>query len=64
MSAKRFLCLVVGLVLSFVVIFALAGGIAPAFAASTLGQIVLAAIAALAGIAIGSAAQQRFFPGA
>lgn len=63
MSAKRILCLVIGMTLSFVAVFALAGGIAPNFAASTLGQVVLAIVAAVTGLAIGNAAQQRFFPG-
>ena len=62
MSGKRLLCLVVSLALSFVVIFALAGGIAPGFAASTIGQIVLAAAAAVIGLIVGNMAQQRFFP--
>lgn len=62
MSGKRILCLIAGLVLSFVVLFALAGGLAPNFAASTLGQVVLAAVAALSGFAIGNLLQRRFFP--
>jgi hypothetical protein len=62
MSGKRILCLAAGMVVSFVVFFAVAGGIAPTFAASTLGQVVLAAAAALTGFAIGNAAQRRFFP--
>jgi len=62
MSGKRILCLAAGLILSFVVIFALAGGLAPSFAASTLGQAVLAVVAVLIGFTIGAAAQRRFFP--
>jgi hypothetical protein len=63
MTVYRIACLVVGLVVSFVVIFFLAGGLMPEFAASRLGQIVVGAIAAVVGMLLGTAAQRRFFPG-
>ncbi len=62
MSRNRIICLAVSLVLSFVVIFALAGGLAPNFAATTLGQVVLAAVAAFAGMVLANVAEKRFFP--
>ena len=63
MTPYRIACLVAALVVSFVVIFLLAGSLMPEFAASRLGQIVLAAVAAAAGLVLGNALQRRFFPG-
>jgi hypothetical protein len=62
MSRNRIICLVVSLVISFVVIFALAGGLAPGFSASTLGQLVLGATAAIIGLVLANIAEKRFFP--
>jgi hypothetical protein len=48
MSWGRIACLVVvSLAVSFVVVFALAGALASAWAATTIGQMVLSAIAAV-----------------
>jgi len=51
------------LVVSFVVIFMLAGAIAPGPSASTLGQLVLAGIASLVGLLAGNAVYTKYFPG-
>lgn len=63
MSIYLIACLVGALVVSFLVIFGLAGGLMPEFSASGIGQPVLAAVAAVAGIVIGYAIHRRFFPG-
>ncbi len=62
MSKGRIACLAVSLLISFVVVFALAGGLAPAWAGSTIGQMLLAGLAALIGIVAGQYIHQRFFP--
>ena len=62
MSKGRIACLAISLLISFVVVFALAGSLASVWAASTLGQILLAGIAALIGVAAGQFVHQRFFP--
>jgi hypothetical protein len=63
MSWTAIACLAGCIAVSIVVIFMLAGGIMPGFAGSRLGQLVLAAIAAVIGILIGNFVYQRFFPG-
>ncbi len=62
MSRNRIICLAGSLVISFVVIFAFAGGLAPKFAATTFGQVVLGAVAVLVGMALANVAEKRFFP--
>jgi hypothetical protein len=56
-------CLAGGVLAAIVVIFALAGAIGPEFAATRIGQVVLAAVSAIAGLAVGRAAHARFFQG-
>jgi hypothetical protein len=51
------------LVVSFVVVFMLAGAVAPVASTHWVGQLVLAAIAALVGLLSGNFVYQRFFPG-
>ena len=56
-------CLIACLAVSFVVIFMLAGAIAPVASAHWMGQIILSAVAALIGLFAGNFVHQRFFPG-
>ena len=63
MSWTAIVCTLVCLVISFVIIFMLAGAIAPGAASHRMGQVILAAIAALVGLFSGSFVRQRFFGG-
>jgi len=56
-------CSVGCLVFSFVVIFMLAGAIAPVASAHWMGRIILSGVAALVGLLSGSFVYNRFLPG-
>ncbi len=61
MSLSMIGCVAVGIALAMVVLFSLAGGLAPAWSASGLGQTLLGAMSALTGIVGGQIAHRRFF---
>ena len=63
MSWTAIACAVVCLIISFVVIFMAAGVIAPVAASYKVAQLILAAVASLAGLLGGNYVYRTFFPG-
>jgi hypothetical protein len=63
MTATKIACLVGCIVLSFFVIYMLAGALMAGLAATTIGQLVLAAVSAFVGLLLGQFVYDRFLPG-
>jgi hypothetical protein len=63
MSWISIACSAVCIAVAIVIIFMLAGAVAPRASASMIGQLVLSGIAAVVGLLAGDYVYKRFFPG-